>query len=379
MSRRQLSSRRRCRRTAALACAIALGVAAASARAAAGDDADEHLGAVAGVVVDESGESVSGVPLAVVRAVGLELALLERMVPSSDVVTGSDGAFRVECLGAGTYGLRAAFDPVTNEAALYRIVGIELRDPVVPEVPLVTVGAKRDSEGLVVTVTRVARVMGSIESVDGSPASAALVRLYVDSGSSGDAIAVRGFRRTDDNGHYAFLVQRPGTYRVSALYRGETAESDAIRIPDGAQVRGVDLVVGHMDHTVAEPDQRVLDDEDPVRLDIQPPEPFVRVPYSGVVARLDSEDPRRKAALRVNVVLVYPPETEEDEELWARLHGEQTLEAIESGLGELPSVESLVSDPTVIEVVANAIEAGIREAGLPAPVAVRVVSFVIQG
>ena len=337
-----------------------------------------NCGVISGVVVDDTGQPVADLPLAVFSVLGSELPALDRLTHRSNTSSDADGTFRVEELEAGAYAIQVGYVRFSEAGVAYRVVAIELPQPVLSLMPLVTVGDGYESEGVVVTVARLARISGTVWLASGPPAARQIVRLLHVGGdaSTASGMTARGLRQTGSHGGYSFIVDKAGSYRISARWEGDVFDSDPVRVAERADVVGVDLVLGN----VVDEDTKASDDDtDVMRDDVPPPEPYVRATHRAIVVPLSSSDAGRQAALRLDVALVYSPETGSDEALWERLRGTETLDAIRAGLSELPPVERLLSTPDVIEIVGRAVSQGVTKAGFPTPVTVRVSSFVIQG
>jgi flagellar basal body-associated protein FliL len=108
--------------------------------------------------------------------------------------------------------------------------------------------------------------------------------------------------------------------------------------------------------------------------------PPVDIPHEGIVVNLSSETEGRRPLLRVDVTLQYDEKTAKDKEYKAKLTGAEAKAAILRALAELDPVEVITEDKAAaIENAAEAIKQKITEAGLPAPLDVKLTNFVIQG
>jgi predicted small lipoprotein YifL len=108
--------------------------------------------------------------------------------------------------------------------------------------------------------------------------------------------------------------------------------------------------------------------------------PPVDVPHEGIVVNLSSDTEGRRPLLRVDVALQYDAKTVKDKEKGARIRGAEAKAAILRALAELETAEVISMDKAdAIESAAEAIKEKITEAGLPAPIDVKLTNFVIQG
>lgn len=106
--------------------------------------------------------------------------------------------------------------------------------------------------------------------------------------------------------------------------------------------------------------------------------PPVDVLHEGMVVNLSSDTEGRRPLLRVDVTLQYDKNVLKGHE--TQLSGAEAKAAILRALAELDTVEVITEDkPGAIEQAEESIREKITEAGLPAPVDVKITSFVIQG
>jgi len=88
----------------------------------------------------------------------------------------------------------------------------------------------------------------------------------------------------------------------------------------------------------------------------------------------------RRPLLRVDVTLQYAAATANSKTLGPKVAGAEAQAAILKGLSELDTAEVIAEDKNyAIESAIDLIKEALVEAGLPAPLDVKVTNFVIQG
>lgn len=106
--------------------------------------------------------------------------------------------------------------------------------------------------------------------------------------------------------------------------------------------------------------------------------PPVDVLHEGIVVNLSSDTEGRRPLLRVDVTLQYDKNVLKGHE--TQLSGAEARAAIIRALAELDTAEVIAEDKAgAIESTEESIREKITEAGLPAPLDVKITNFVIQG
>ncbi|MBM3213612.1 hypothetical protein FJZ36_01630 [Candidatus Poribacteria bacterium] len=108
--------------------------------------------------------------------------------------------------------------------------------------------------------------------------------------------------------------------------------------------------------------------------------PPVDIPHSAIIVNLSSDVEGRRPLLRVDVTLQYAAATANSKTLGPKVAGAEAQAAILKGLSELDTAEVIAEDKNyAIESAIDLIKEALVEAGLPAPLDVKVTNFVIQG
>ena len=182
---------------------------------------------IAGRVVDAAGEPVPRFRLHVARVVRGRLGetALERRTLH---FAAPDGAFRIEGMESGRYGLSAAWD-----------------DVVTPELAFATLPASREAEPVVVRTVRAATVQGVVLAPSGAPLPGATV--VVDTGRPSwmaPILAEPPTPRavTDDAGRFVLANVAPGSVSLTAESRGSAPSAPVrLELQPGGRAEGVEL------------------------------------------------------------------------------------------------------------------------------------------
>jgi hypothetical protein len=173
---------------------------------------------IAGVVVSEA----SGAPLARTRVTIVDTKNSRNMLW---MITGDDGRFEFNNLGAGKYSLQGArrgFIPTAyNEHEQFSTA--------------IVTGATLETENLILRLVPTATISGKVVDEVGEPIHNAQVRLYRENRNLGvSRVTQFSNSSSDDRGFYDFWPVIPGTYYVSARARPWYAVHPPASRPEGA-------------------------------------------------------------------------------------------------------------------------------------------------
>jgi 5-hydroxyisourate hydrolase-like protein (transthyretin family) len=155
---------------------------------------------ISGVVVD----ALSGAPLAKAR-VSIS-AVANRGGGAWSMITAEDGRFEFTSIPQGKFALR-------GDRLGYLWASYEQHEQF--STAIVT-GPGLESEDLVLRLTPMASIRGTVTDEAGEPVRNANVHLYINSHDNGlDRVVEAGQQSTDDQGVYEFALVAPGTYFVS--------------------------------------------------------------------------------------------------------------------------------------------------------------------